>query len=380
MDRTFRIILLLFITVALLSIGVVVISMNNIKRAAKAADWVNHTHAFIAETNAIVAALRSAEGALHTYLLTSDNVHRDAFRDAYAELAEHVEVAKALAATDEKTAADMATFEAALNERADEARTLLAHHRAGEFDAVKERLTSDAASDQQHALIRLATRIRAEQIEELNRRDEAAYHFDQTARSTLFIGASLNILILLGTAWFIRDDLASRRRAAELLQADNERLEARVRERTAELSEANRKLKTENLEGRWKNQALAHQLRYNHLIVDSISELVLVITKARNISRINPAVVRSTGFDLTDLVDHPLDDYVQLEVPATGALLAEPINDSLRSGQDLRDHPARLRNRHGATIPVRFSLFPLRDNDKVVGGVVTLHLLDQGNP
>lgn len=56
--------------------------------------------------------------------------------------------------------------------------------------------------------------------------------------------------------------------------------------------------------------------------------------------------------------------------------MIDPINDALRNGQDLRNKPAALRNKKNDTIPVSFSFFPLRDNDKVVGGVVTLRLAD----
>ena len=179
----------------------------------------------------------------------------------------------------------------------------------------------------------------------------------------------------LPKAEFSRDDLAARPRPADLLSADNNRLEARVRERTAELHEANLNLKAENLESRWKNQALSHQLRYNHLIIDSISELVIVITKACNISRVNPAVTRAAGLELTALADQPLEQLVQLDSPTDQPALVDPIMDSLRSGRDLRDRPARLFNKHQQAIPVSFSLYPLRENDKVVGGVVTLHLV-----
>ncbi len=376
MDKTFRILLVLFIAAAVVLLGVVGVSLRNIQRAQLASEWVNHTHALITEVNDTVAAIRAADGALSTFLLTNDPGRQTAFRDAFAELAEHVEVAKALADADETNAAGVAELEALLQERAEHARALLAAHRSGDTASVQEQLSEDTANGGLYNIVAAGQRLRANLIEQLNDRDRAAYRTDQTARTTLYLGAGLNILLLLGAAWFIRDDLAARRRAAALLQSDNERLEARVAERTAELREANRQLKTENLESRWKNQALSHQLRYNHLIVDSISELVLVITKARNISRINPAVARAIGLDTAELVDRPLDEFVQLDTPAGDNALVEPITHSLRSGQDLRNQPAQLKNRRGDLVPVRFSLFPLRDSDKVVGGVVTLHLND----
>jgi hypothetical protein len=43
-------------------------------------------------------------------------------------------------------------------------------------------------------------------------------------------------------------------------------------------------------ERRWASRALEHQLRYNQLIIDSIGELVFVLTKVLKISRVNPIV------------------------------------------------------------------------------------------
>jgi hypothetical protein len=46
----------------------------------------------------------------------------------------------------------------------------------------------------------------------------------------------------------------------------------------------------------------------------------------------------------------------------------------MSDGRELQDHPARLLSRSGASFPVRFSLVPLHDQDKVVGGVLTVRL------
>ena len=48
---------------------------------------------------------------------------------------------------------------------------------------------------------------------------------------------------------------------------------------------------------------------------------------------------------------------------------------ALREGRDLRDQPARVINQRGESTPVRFTLFPVRDGDKVVGGVVILEIV-----
>ncbi len=46
----------------------------------------------------------------------------------------------------------------------------------------------------------------------------------------------------------------------------------------------------------------------------------------------------------------------------------------MRDGREIQDRPASLVTRTGQTIPVRFSLVPLHDQNKVVGGVVTVRI------
>jgi PAS domain S-box-containing protein len=158
----------------------------------------------------------------------------------------------------------------------------------------------------------------------------------------------------------------------------NRALEIEVRENAAQLAVANDQLTGELLERRWVNQALEHQLGYNQLIVDSISDAVIVLTKALNISRINPAVVHLTGYEAKDAVNEPLHRLVRLEARPTQA--ADPLAQALKEGRDVRDQPAVALGRNGEEIPVRLTLFPLRDHGKVVGGVVLLRVSDPPRP
>jgi len=127
-------------------------------------------------------------------------------------------------------------------------------------------------------------------------------------------------------------------------------------------------LKAQLLERRWADQSLAHQLRYNQLIIDSISDLVFVLTKALNVSRINPAVTRATGFNAVDLIKSPLSRVVRLTAPAGADFLLL----ALRERRTVCDHPAIVTGADGAETTMLLSLVPLCDDGRVVGGVVTL--------
>jgi PAS domain S-box-containing protein len=136
-------------------------------------------------------------------------------------------------------------------------------------------------------------------------------------------------------------------------------------------------LRAENLERAWGSQALEHQLRYNELIVNSVSDLVFVLTKAQNISRLNPAVTHVTGFETKELVNRPLQSLVRLGGADRPAGF-DPLAQALREGREYREADAYVQDRSGREKPVSFMLFPLRDRDRVVGGVVILRTRDAG--
>jgi len=180
--------------------------------------------------------------------------------------------------------------------------------------------------------------------------------------------------------WLMRDDLVARRLAARALQEANEQLEAKVLERTAELVKTNQSLKQENLERRWSYQALDHQLRYNQLIINSIEELVFVISRALNISRVNPAVVQQTNWEPQELISQSIERVLQFPPdPAAGAA-QNPLTAALRDGRQIQNRPANLLERSGRIIPVQYTLIPLHDQDKIVGGVVTVRVKTTAQP
>jgi sigma-B regulation protein RsbU (phosphoserine phosphatase) len=137
-------------------------------------------------------------------------------------------------------------------------------------------------------------------------------------------------------------------------------------------------LKAQHLERRWAAQAMEHQLKYNQLIIDSIGELVFVLTKALNISRINPAVTRTAGYTSAELLKVPLGRVVRL-VGARASDLT-PLADAMKAGQTLPEVAVTLVSKDGAEMPARLTLAPLFDNNRVVGGVVTLRISPAAGP
>jgi len=196
----------------------------------------------------------------------------------------------------------------------------------------------------------------------------------QATKTTVYTGLGVNFVLLALVVWLLRDDLAARRKAAEALAEANAQLETKVQERTAELVKTNQTLKQENLERRWSYQALDHQLRYNQLIINSIAEMVFVISRALNISRVNPAVVQLTNWEPQELISQSIERVLQFPPDPAGGASQNPLTAAMRDGRQIQDRPANLLARSGRVIPVQYTLIPLHDQDKIVGGVVTVRV------
>ncbi|HEY4299385.1 MAG TPA: CHASE3 domain-containing protein [Candidatus Didemnitutus sp.] len=368
-DRIFRRVLAFFLLVFAVLGLVVTMALRNLGRAQAASEWVNHTHAVRAEAADILSSLNAAEAALRTFLVTDDPRDQADYRVAFSDLAEHVDVAKALTRSAPDQYQQITQLEDLVAKRADLAREIIRVRQKGSPAELQSLLASDAGGVAVHEIARRVERFRAEQADLLNERDRISFLQAHTTRWTVLAGLVLDLLLLAGAAWLIRDDLRARQQAGDALREANEQLEARVQARTAELTAANQSLKAGALEDRWARQALEHQLRYNQLIIDSIAELAIVVTRMLNVSRINPAVERLTGWEAADMVDRPLGNFVEL-VAGPGA--ADPLARALKDGHDLQHQPATIADKSGRRHPLELSFFPLRDGNKVVGGVVTL--------
>jgi len=375
--RTFRRVLLFFVLILVVLLGVVAATLRNLSRSIATADWVNHTHALINELDSLQPNLAVAENDLENYLRTGDARAQTGYQEKFAEIAESVDVLNALVAQTPDEKQQFAPIAALLARRAEHANEAVRLKKAGDPKALPQWQAADAGEADRRELARLLEKFHDKQTTLLTERDRAQFLQAQTTRWTVVVGAVLDFLLLCGAAWLIRDDLAARRRAADLLARTNEELEEKVRQRTVELSTANAALVTRNIEDRWAKQALEHQNRYNLLIIDSISDAVFVVTRPMNVSRVNPATVHLTGYQPSELVDQPLAHVVKLNAAThhVAHTTFDLLHRTLIDGHELRDQPAVVAASNGQMKPVRLNLYPLRDRDKVVGGVIILQAL-----
>jgi PAS domain S-box-containing protein len=287
-------------------------------------------------------------------------------------MVEHLEVAKALTKKEAGQNQRIAGLEPLLAKRIDYTRSVMKARQDGGYEGVRKKLVEDSGGESLRDIEKAIARIQDKEKGLLRDRDKVSYAQAQATRWIVYAGIGINLVLLCFTALTVRDDIHAREIAKKALQDANAMLEAKVAERTADLAAANEILRAENLERQWGNKALEHQLRYSNLIINSINDLVFVLTKTLNITRVNPAVSHQTGLETKDLITSPLARVVRAKAGQESP--QQQLAQALRDGRELQDIPVELVSKQGAAVPYRLSLFPLRDRDKVVGGVVTLRI------
>lgn len=368
----------LFVLMVAILVFIAASAVTTISGAIRSSDWVNKTHAVILEVNAVLSYLHAGDAALRTYLLTGDSRDQQAYRLAYSEMVNHLHVAKRLTENGVEKGLQnpqIMELESLIADRVNFTRSVVqARQGPGGLDAARQLMAAHPDVESMGKIQHLVQNMTDAENSLLKDRDRDSHLKAQEMRFTIYTGVAVNFILLFFVVWLMKDDLAARRHASRILQDANATLETKVQERTAELSKSNQSLKQENLERRWSNQALDHQLRYSQLIINSIGELVFVISRALNISRINPAVSQHGQWQPQDLIAQPLDLALRVQPQGVGDAAQNPIAFAMRQGREIQDTEAVLLTKSGGTIPVRYSMFPLRDQDKVVGAVVTVRV------
>ena len=373
----------LFVLMLAILVYVAWTSVRNIKQNIKDNDWVNHTHDVILHAEDVLSYQHAGDAALRTYLLTGDERDKQGYRVAYSTMKERLDEAEALTRTGEDEQSshqNLLNLQNLIGNRIDVARAMVKAREDGGLEGVRQQFGAHPDVESINKIERSVNHIVEVARGLLRDRDKRQHLQALTSKMTVDTGLAVDFVLLALVLWLIRDVVAARREAAQALTEANAQLETKVHERTAKLIESNHTLQQENLERRWSHQAMDHQLRYNQLIINSIAELVIVVSRALNVSRINPAVVHQTGWEPQELIAQPVERVLQFPVDPASGVTQNPLTLALRDGRQIQNRSAQLLDRSGKTLPVRYSLFPVHDQDRVVGGVVTVRVLDGAQP
>lgn len=363
----------LFLVILAVIVGTAVHALRALNRSVVSNDWVNQTHATIYQLENVLSTLRQADSLMRTYALTGDAADRRASREAFSRMHQHFDTVTALTRDDAAAQTTLRQLRAQAEAREAFAESIETARAANRATQVQSLLATDAGGAAVAAIERGVATLRDAQFALLSERDHESYLQAQSTRWVVGLGIGVNLLLLAIVGWLLRTELALRRKVAATLADANAQLEVRVRERTAELTQSNQALRAENLARKWANASQEHQVRYNHLIVNAVNDLVFVVTKALTVTRINPAVVNLTARPDEEILTGPLAQVVR--VAADPGTDLDPLARALQEGREIHQLPVTVLARHDRTLPGQLTLLPLRDQDKVVGAIVVVQVI-----
>ncbi len=356
--------LLGWLIVALLIVALMAAAaIQNNARQAESAAWVNHTHAFILETDGILSSLHAAEAAQRTFLLTGDDATKQLAVEYFARVDEHLKVAAKLAFQNPGQKGRLATIAALLQRQIDLNKDSVQLRGQDPKAAAALFTTGQARTNVAQIEIEISTG-KAEANQLLHEREQKLTRHTARTEQILYAGAGLNLLLLGFAFYVVRMDLNLRRKATEIL-------EAKVAERTAELAAANEKLQIENLEQKWGQAALARVVRHHELIFNSMGEAVFVISRNGRIISSNRAAADLVGIGASELAARPIASIIQDTAAGDERWENHFLSSHLLRGDSISAQPAFLKAGAGM-VAVRLSCQPTRDQENLTGAVVTL--------
>ena len=177
-----------------------------------------------------------------------------------------------------------------------------------------------------------------------------------------------NTLYYEGTA----EDITERKRAVETLQRAHDQLEAKVRERTAELLQANSSLRSEVAERARVEEEIRQLSQYLESIIDNADVWLNVLDENANVTLWNKAAERITGYSREEAVGHgKIWEWLYPDRLYRKKVTKE-VTGFLKGDGGAKSRERTIHTKDGQTRNVSFSSRNLIDKEGRFVGAITL--------
>ena len=332
---------------ALTCLGAIgIVSYLSVVRLSENAARVEHTHEVLSSLELLLAAATDCETAERGYVITGDESYLEPYREAAAVIDSRTRRLRELTADNRAQQQRLESVAALVTDRLAVLRAVIELRKDQGFAAAQGEILTGKGRQFHDRIRRLIGQMEDTETSLLQEREQRANHSSILAQAVI-IGGGLLACGLVGLALFaIRRDFAGRTRAERALRDARDRLELRVRQRTAELEKA----------GETKARLAS--------IIESSDDAIASKNLAGIITSWNRGAERLFGYSAQEAVGQPM----AMLIPPERASEEPTILAGIARGETT-DHFETVRvGKEGHKIDVSVSISPLRDSQGRITG------------
>jgi len=332
---------------ALTCLGAIgIVSYLSVVRLSENAARVERTHEVLSSLELLLAAATDCETAERGYVITGDESYLEPYREAAAVIDSRTRRLRELTADNRAQQRRLDSVAALVTERLAVLRAVIELRKDQGFAAAQGEILTGKGRQFHDRIRRLIGQMEDTETSLLQEREQRANHSSILAQAVI-IGGGLLACGLVGLALFaIRRDFAGRTRAERALRDARDRLELRVRQRTAELEKA----------GETKARLAS--------IIESSDDAIASKNLDGIITSWNRGAERLFGYSAQEAVGQPM----AMLIPPERASEEPTILAGIARGETT-DHFETVRvGKEGHKIDVSVSISPLRDSQGRITG------------
>jgi len=257
--------------------------------------WVEHTQQTIAALRLEPATVAEAEAAVRGYVITGQEDFLKPYQRALSGVRADLGNLRRLTADNRMQQDRLDALAPLVGERLSLLQQTVELRKQG-FGAAQQHVAS-GRGEQIHDRIRgILAEMEATEQSLLRERATRAHHAGTVAKTVIIGGITLAFVFVVVALFMIGQDFSGSRRARTALYEARDQLEARVRERTAELAKATEAARSseERLAG----------------IIDTAMDAILTVDEQQRIVLFNPAAEKMFGCPAADAMGQPLDQFI----------------------------------------------------------------------
>jgi PAS domain S-box-containing protein len=215
---------------------IVLVSYLSLARLNENAAWVEHTHEVLGGLDALLAAATDSETAERGYVITGDESYLDPYRQSAQIVGTEETRLRRLTADNLAQQQRLDSMVALVSERLANLRLVIDLRRNQGFEAARNEILTGKGKRFHDQIRELIEQMKAAELSLLAKRENSERRSANIVQAVIIGGGLLACAVVALALIAIRRDFAGRLRAERALREANDRLEARVRERTVELA------------------------------------------------------------------------------------------------------------------------------------------------